>query len=473
MFDILKNSRSSSEDRPSAAKALPDAIITQAFGKDLLARLGDTGASSGLALILKVPSESWCDSLKKYLDRHFPHVETQCFGRTHRSGSAKADPEALLVMLGNGSSTIAISATPEDSIDLPYHAIVDTVIEIDSLDAKVVRRVIRQVTGERPKGLAQSHLVGISLHEAMAAIGSGGTAGECVARIQRIHERKSAPADLSHIPSLDRLPLVGAIREWTDIVISDLARVDAGAIGASGIRFATLEGPPGTGKSLLAAAVAKSSGWRLHKTTVQEWFNAGDGHLGAVTKACASFIDSLLAEDRSIGFIDELQSIPDRAKLDARGRDWWMPVVDGILVQIDRVRQSGKKVMLLGACNHYHMLDAALVRADLKRVSPCCHLRPSRRPLPFSPSMQKTGLLPTISRLWRISRSAPLPPPSRPQCARLRLSPAGQNVSWNPETLAVSSRPTLVLTPTASWDSPCMKRGMRSSPTGWASRSVR
>lgn len=362
MIDILKESGSSSQDRPNAAKALPDAVIAQAFDKEVLTRLGTLDATGGLALIVKVPSESWCSPIENALGRLFRHVETQSFRRTRRPSAKRGDVESLLISLGTGSSTIAISATPEDSIADEYHTVADKVIAIEQLDVKVVRRVIRRVTGESAKGLTQAHLVGVGLYEAMAAIGSGGSAEQCVARLQRIRERKTMPADLAHIPSLDRLPLVGPVRQWTDDLMSDLARLDAGTIDASSIRFGTLEGPPGTGKSLLAAAIAKSSGWRFHKTTVQDWFNAGDGHLGAVTKACASFIDNLLAEDRCIGFIDEVQSIPNRITLDARGRDWWMPVVDGILVQIDRVRQSGKKILLLGACNHYDMLDAALIR---------------------------------------------------------------------------------------------------------------
>lgn len=362
MLNIFNDTGSSPEERPNAANALPYAVIAWALGKDLMTRLSDTHAAGGVALIIKVPSESWCSPLENALTRAFRHIETQSFRRGRRPGSKKDDAESLLVALGGGSSTIAISATPEDSIGDEYHAVADRTVVIERLDVTMVRHVIRRVTGDRPKGLTQAHLAGVSLYEAMAAIGSGDSASECVARIQRIRERKTVPTDLSDVPTLDQLPLVEPVRGWADALMGDLARLDAGSIDAAGIRFATLEGPPGTGKSLLAAAIARSSGWRFHKTTVQDWFNAGDGHLGAVTKACASFIDTLLAEDRCIGFIDELQSIPNRAALDARGRDWWMPVVDGILVQIDRLRKSGRKILLLGACNHYEMLDPALIR---------------------------------------------------------------------------------------------------------------
>ncbi|WP_127145420.1 AAA family ATPase [Pelagibacterium montanilacus] len=352
---------SSTPERIDAASALPLAIIEHAFGKVLLGTLA-LGASPALALVVKVPSEPWCEPIGRWLEQFLDRVEVQTF-TSGRRAAARAASDSLLSALGRGLSAIAVSAAPESTVSQDYHAAVDRYIEIDALQASVVRSVIAKVTGERAKDLKQSDLVGINIRQALAAIGAGGTATNCVSRLRRIRRRKAAPADLGTVPTLSKMPLVQPVREWVDALVEDIARLDAGRIGSGSIRFAALEGPPGTGKTMLAAALGKSVGWRFVQTSVQDWFNAGDGHLGAVTKACASFIDTLLEEDRAIGFIDELQSIPDRGRLEARGRDWWTPVVDGILIQIDRVRRSDKKVLLLGACNHYNLLDPALVRA--------------------------------------------------------------------------------------------------------------
>ena len=45
-----------------------------------------------------------------------------------------------------------------------------------------------------------------------------------------------------------------------------------------------------------------------------------------------------------------------------QGRDWWIPIVTLILTEVDRLRASGRKVLLLGATNYYHRLDSALIR---------------------------------------------------------------------------------------------------------------
>ncbi len=348
--------------RLTASIILPAALIEHTLGRTLLEKLRSP-QSPGSAVLIKVPTESWCDVLESCLSRRLSHTEVRVFKHGQRGSASQGYETALLNALGSGMSTIAISATPETAISAEYHAVADEVLEINCIDVRVIRKVIRKITGEHPKGLRQIDLEGVSTHEAMAAIGAGPSAADCVDRLRRVKDRKSRPAELSHIPLLSELPLTDHVRKWTNMLLADLARLDADEITPSAIRFATLDGPPGTGKSLLAASIAKSSGWRFHRTSIQDWFNAGDGHLGAVTKAAANFIDSLIAESRSIGFIDELQSIPDRRRLEARGRDWWMPVVDGILIQIDRVRHSGKKVMLLGACNHYDLLDPALIRS--------------------------------------------------------------------------------------------------------------
>lgn len=84
-----------------------------------------------------------------------------------------------------------------------------------------------------------------------------------------------------------------------------------------------------------------------------------------------SFIDEALAAEPAIAFLDELDGLPDRAALDDRSRDWWVPVVNLALTEIDRLRASGKRILLLGGTNYHGRLDAALVRPGRlqKRIS--------------------------------------------------------------------------------------------------------
>ncbi|WP_404403425.1 AAA family ATPase [Pelagibacterium halotolerans] len=350
-------------ERPHAAAVLPKLIVKTALGKDVMAQLSDPAAPA-IAVLIQVPAPSWCAILEQALEQDFRHVMAESFAPESGSTRKIRDKSAILLDgLAKGSPAIAISADPDALVGESFRAAADHRITIEELDVKLVRDTIAAVTGDRARGLAQTHLVGLGLPEVMAAIRKKSSGPDCVMRIRRLQEnRQAVPVDLADIPPLDTLPLTGPVRAWADDLAAEIARCDAGTIAASALRFAVLEGPPGTGKTLLASSLARTTGWRLVRTSMADWLASREGHLGDVTQACVQFFDGLLAEDRAIGFIDELQSLPDRATLSQRAREWWIPVVDGVLMQIDRVRRSGKPILLLGACNHFSLLDAALVR---------------------------------------------------------------------------------------------------------------
>ena len=135
-----------------------------------------------------------------------------------------------------------------------------------------------------------------------------------------------------------------------------------GTIPPDRLVYAVLEGPPGTGKTLIASSLAQTAGWSFVAGSMGEWFTVGDGALGGVAKNIRAFFDQLIQTAPSVGLLDEVDSVPDRVTIDNRGSDWWTPVVTLLLTEIDRLRRSGKPILLLGATNFYHKLDSALVR---------------------------------------------------------------------------------------------------------------
>lgn len=164
------------------------------------------------------------------------------------------------------------------------------------------------------------------------------------------------------VPLLPELPPTETVRIWTGQAPGDLAAVKAGSMPPDNLVFAMLEGVPGTGKTLIAESLARTAGWAFVPSSVGVWFASGDGALGGVAKNLKSFIDQVLSSEPAIGFMDELDALPNRATMDNRGRDWWTPVINLFLTEIDRLRRSGRKVLLVGATNYYDRLDAALIR---------------------------------------------------------------------------------------------------------------
>ncbi len=79
-------------------------------------------------------------------------------------------------------------------------------------------------------------------------------------------------------------------------------------------------------------------------------------------QAASAVFDRALACAPSVLFIDELDALPDRAKISQRGADWWLPVITSVLLRIDQVRADKSGVVLLGATNHVDRVDAAIRR---------------------------------------------------------------------------------------------------------------
>jgi ATP-dependent Zn protease len=141
-----------------------------------------------------------------------------------------------------------------------------------------------------------------------------------------------------------------------------MAAVQAGSLTPDQLVFPILEGAPGTGKTLVAEALARSAGWNFVSSSVGSLFTSGDGALGGVSKNLKDFIDRLLTGEPTVGFMDELDALPDRSTMDDRAREWWTTIVTLFFVQIDRLKKSGKPVILIGATNYFGRLDAALIR---------------------------------------------------------------------------------------------------------------
>jgi len=72
--------------------------------------------------------------------------------------------------------------------------------------------------------------------------------------------------------------------------------------------------------------------------------------------------DSARALAPSLLFLDELDSLPARASLSDRGRDWWTPVINYALTLFDGAATAREGVILLGATNFRDRLDSALIR---------------------------------------------------------------------------------------------------------------
>jgi cell division protease FtsH len=146
------------------------------------------------------------------------------------------------------------------------------------------------------------------------------------------------------------LSLAEDIRLWKDGKLA-WADVDRGLL---------LSGPPGTGKTMFAGALARSCEAHLVATSVARWQAAG--HLDDTLKSMRKVFDEAVAQKPSILFIDEVDGIGDRVRLVGNEHEtYWSQVVNFLLEMIDgHTRLDG--VVIVGATNYPDAIDAALRR---------------------------------------------------------------------------------------------------------------
>lgn len=120
-----------------------------------------------------------------------------------------------------------------------------------------------------------------------------------------------------------------------------------------------MHGQPGTGKTFLARAMARSSGLPLISTSIARLQSAG--HLGDFTRAMNEAFSSAIAAAPCILFIDEIDAAGSRSSGDRQGSNYWRVAITGLLEQLDIATRS-QGVLIVGACNDIMALDPAITR---------------------------------------------------------------------------------------------------------------
>jgi cell division protease FtsH len=149
---------------------------------------------------------------------------------------------------------------------------------------------------------------------------------------------------------------VGALRQ----VVEDLRSYQSGAVNwAEVTKSFLLLGPPGTGKSMMAAGLAGSAGINFVKTSYSDCQKFG--HQGDMLKALNAAVESAISGAPVVFFIDEIDSFHSRDRDTGSRNGYIIGVVNGLLTQLDRLA-STPGVILIAATNDAKRVDAAVIR---------------------------------------------------------------------------------------------------------------
>ncbi|MEC5289960.1 AAA family ATPase [Aurantimonas sp. C2-6-R+9] len=175
-----------------------------------------------------------------------------------------------------------------------------------------------------------------------------------------------SPIDVLHPtePRLEDLAGYGAAADWCRDLIADIDGYRNGGVAWADVdRGCLLVGPPGTGKTMLASALAASAGMPMIATSYAQWQSSGEAHMGTLVKAMRATFAEAEKHTPCIVFIDEIDAIPKRGSASAgRHDDWWTAIVTALLECLDGTSRT-EGIVTIAACNNDDNLDPALVRS--------------------------------------------------------------------------------------------------------------
>ena len=277
-------------------------------------------------------------------------------GKRRKTGDGE---QAIRAAVQRRCAIVAVSSDPERLLPPALLRLADERIRVPCLDAAAVAATIAAVTGRSIEGSialsARPRLADLNL-----AIRDDLGPERSLARLKRV---LGGPRERDSTPLLSQMHGLGEARSWGLALVADLRAYAAGAIAWSDVdKGALLTGPPGTGKTSFARALAREALVHFVATSYSEWQSHREGHLGHVTMAIRSAFAEASRNAPAILFIDEIDAIPARGKAKWND-DWWRSITTCLLECLDGY-QRREGVIVIAACNSDASgLDPALVRA--------------------------------------------------------------------------------------------------------------
>jgi cell division protease FtsH len=246
------------------------------------------------------------------------------------------------------------------SLTVPTHimAAADRIVDVHPIRAYHLVSAVKQVEAQTLSVTEAAKLLEYPLSSVFAALRAGRPIELVLKRLQA-----SCPASglQPAAPGLDELEGYGDARDWGLALAEDIRAWGRGEIPWSEVdRGILVSGPPGSGKTLFASALARTCGVAIVATSVSRWQSTG--HLGDMLGAMRKSFQEAASKKPCILFLDELDSIGDRATFKGDHVQYSTQVVNGLLELVDgHDRLDG--IVLVGATNFPEKIDPALRRA--------------------------------------------------------------------------------------------------------------
>lgn len=348
--------------RPHPRRALIAAAIDAAADEATRRRLTD---ETSIAVVIQVPTAAWIAPVADYLKTlaRWEVFERDGSNRTHHRPTTGNDEVAGV--LARGGRVLGVSQNPEMLLPAALTAAADVSVRIANPTGAVLRDTLRRAfAGYVPVRIDDALMAGLDLETIVSTMRKGSKPSEVLERLRAASTKATGGDAGGRLPDLGTAVEYGEARDWGLALAADFADYRAGRISWSEVdRGAVLHSPPGCGKSLFARMLASACCVPLIATSVAELFSANDGHLGDVIKALRSTFARASEAAPCILFLDEIDGVPDRRSLSDRNRDFWLPLVNDLLLLLDAAIAGQREgVVVIGATNMIDRVDPAFLR---------------------------------------------------------------------------------------------------------------
>lgn len=174
---------------------------------------------------------------------------------------------------------------------------------------------------------------------------------------------KTSARQVPNVISLEDLHGYGEAKMWGLELARDIHDWQRGDIRWVDVdNGVLLSGPPGCGKTMFAAALAKTLNAHFVAGSYSAWLGTGDGHQGDLLKAMRGAFAEARSNTPCVLLIDEIDNFAARGSIGHGKTDEWLRgIVNGLLECLDgAVERQG--VIVIGATNDATNIDGALLR---------------------------------------------------------------------------------------------------------------
>lgn len=267
-----------------------------------------------------------------------------------------------------GTRSISALIGCEKITDLPtsLREIVDVTLTLPPMSPAIFETLFQKVMGASPPPdwrQPDTHWVGNVAHTDLEHPSAFKLSPDEAVKFirERVLERLRTVDPASGL-GLKNLHGLAEARLFAEDLIADIHAAIAGQLPWSEVdRGVLLAGPPGTGKTTLARAIAKDCGVKFVNASAASWQSVG--HLGDHIRAIRADFTQARRFAPAILFIDEIDSIGNREQMAGQhGMQYMVEVVNAVLEQMQGLDPSAP-VFVIGATNHPERVDPALRRA--------------------------------------------------------------------------------------------------------------